>query len=86
VNRRFCDKKGRDYAIASEVGEGDVLVTDNGFPCINEGQSVKIHKDCEGNLYFYCGEFSNNKHPLSEQLAGKRGYEDFYIGLYRRLN
>lgn len=81
--KRYTDKDGRDYAVISEIDEGDVLQTDGDFTCVNKGTIVTVKRDCDGSLYFKCSE---GRHGLDGQAAEHEGCADFYIGLYRLSN
>lgn len=69
------------YAKVSETVEGDVLVTDCGFTCMQPGveKEVKLFRvpDASGGLYLDC---QNGKHFLDGQINN----HDEYVGLWKK--
>jgi hypothetical protein len=47
-----------------DLKEGDKLVADGGFTCLNEGQIVEVKKDAAGELYVPC---RSGRHALDGQ-------------------
>jgi hypothetical protein len=62
------------FARIGDVRQGDVLMPDDGFTCMQARSMHTVGKDNHG-LYIMCNE---GKHYLSGQEAGH-----YYIGLFK---
>lgn len=92
------DNRGRPYALASEVKEGDILIPDGGF--IGDPEYCTEKTDGDYGSDFYCMQAGDEKvvkedcglyvdccagrHYLDGQYEEKAGYFPFYMGLYKK--
>ena len=78
ISKDGKDVFGKPYAKVEEVKQGTVLITDDGFTCMEDAQAKTVCQDSDGFLYIACDK---GKHYLGcERDHGPNG--DFYIGLY----
>ncbi len=73
----------KEFVKVEDVKEGDTLIADGGFECLNEGAKVMVLKDDNGNLCVQCGE---GYHNLTGQLGGPfGGFEQgtHYVGFWK---
>jgi hypothetical protein len=66
------------WAKVNDVAEGDTLVPDNGFECLDKGSRCIVHKD-EIGLYINC---LSGKHYLDGQIVYPSRKSSYYVGLY----
>ena len=60
-----------DFVKAKDVKLGDMLIADDGFPCLNEGQVVEVKAEHEdGALYVECNE--DCRHYINGELSQGR--------------
>jgi len=60
---------GREWAKLSALKEGDKLLADGGFTCIEEGAILTVAKDGRSNLFVPCGLAGKDKHYLDGQIS-----------------
>lgn len=68
----------RKFANINDITEGDVLIADCGFTCLENKQEVEVKEDKTGDLFVPCEQ---GQHFLSGQLNEKGDL----IGFYRKF-
>jgi hypothetical protein len=93
MKNRECDLQGREWALVSNLNEGDYVNVDDSFTCMksNVRKKVKLGERCKGiinnkfeyenKLYISCSE---GKHFLIGQYKNRdKTVEPFYLGIYK---
>lgn len=76
------DINGRVYAKVSEVKVGDILIADDAFSCLKEGDEVAVAETEAHELYVPC---LNTIHLLKGQIE-KHKKGGYYIGFYLKVD
>ncbi len=77
------DLQEKQYALVSEIKEGDFVTVDGGFNCMKEGTKKKVRRR-NGVLNISCR--SDGGHGLDgqeETVCGGVKCQPFYMGIYK---
>lgn len=57
------------------ISEGDQIVADGGFSCLNPGETLEVQRDVDGALFVRCADGSH-------YLDGQLNEADEYVGFH----
>lgn len=79
------DTNGRPYALVDETKEGDILICDGGFTCLNKNDEKVVKNDPSHGLYIDCNDERGGKHFIDGQIEESDVEERrYYMGLYKK--
>lgn len=88
----IADRKPGDFPALNDLKPGDILVADEGFTCLREGEVIIVEQDADG-LFVRCcahddGDYGKSVSDARDEkhyLDGQAGEHDECVGLFRAL-
>lgn len=80
---RAINKLGMEYKLVSETNEGDKVLVDDGFTCMEPWSKRTVKRFVNGDLYVECSHGEHNLDGQYETMCDGVEVEPYYIGVLR---